>query len=456
LLSDIKYNSGYTEDYLRRILIDRVYITIQVPFLFKVLGNGFDKETFQRITEEYPQFLKLISEKRKSRKNADYHFRVPVEMWSKLPIEKDFDGEEIASLSISFRQPHIARGYFNVNRLYLKKHNIDPYEDSYRDNNVLPIDIVEDSTGSLLREFTEILTDRLEKYKFEYMYYLKKVFNIDIVKIARELGMYDDIYSLIDVSIQSAEIDVEWLNCESLQFQHITDERKGNYLKVFGDLTNTEYYTPDKKSLKIQFKRYQKGAGINRHEFTWNGEASRQWLVGSPESMYYSIIQNVKRCYAHFGFDFDTLKPLALTGEDIVQDYAEWWHLPLNLVKTILYGRAYVLAFDFATGGLRERLYGRNLIVPLEKELGGKKGLWRWKDSVMRLKLSLQGFYRCECGCIMRYDSEKYMHVCEACGKIDDYSTFEIGSVEEQENLDRKWNLNKYKTVMSFNRLDGE
>ncbi|AEK19505.1 hypothetical protein HNP86_001090 [Methanococcus maripaludis] len=461
-MSEIKYRSGYEEFYQRRIVLDRIYVTIHSPLLRKTMGNGFEKAAYERMDEEFPRLVTLISEKRHGRKTGDYHFRTPVETWSKFPLEEDFDGEEIASIAISFRQPHVARGYFNLNRLYMKKHNIDPYEDSYHDNNVLPIEVVEDSEGNLLREFAELLCDRIEQYKFEYAYYLKEIMDVDIEKIARQYGSNEDIYSLIEVSIQSAEIDVEWLNCESLQFQHITDERKQNYMKAFGNLTNTEYYTPERKSIKVQFKRYQKGAGINRHEFTWNGEASRQWLVGSPETMYYSIVRNIKRCYAFYGFDFDSLKPLQLTGEDIVQDYAEWWHLPLNLVKTILFGRAFVLSFDFATGGLRERLKSRGLITPLEEELGGKKGLWRWKDSVLRLKLSLQGFYRCECGFLMRYDPEKYQHVCEHCGKVDNYSQFEIGSMEAQKDMEdniselskKNWGLNPYETVVSFKRLD--
>jgi hypothetical protein len=62
----------------------------------------------------------------------------------------------------------------------------------------------------------------------------------------------------------------------------------------------------------------------------------------------------------------------------------------------------------------------------------------------------------------MRYDPEKYQHVCEHCGKVDNYSQFEIGSMEAQKDYEKKvcelskknWGLNPYETVVSFKRLD--
>lgn len=429
----------------RRIVIDRVYLTIDIPFLYSFLGNSFDKEVYEKLKRDFPQFLQRVSEGKGKR--GDFHFRVPVEVWSEDDIEKSLDGREIASLSISLRKPYRARGYFNLNRLYLKEHGLDPYQDSYKDDNVLPIDIVEDEDYNLLKEFCRLFLYRLEQFKLEYVYYLNKVFNVDVFEIGRTMGYNNrDVLDSIVLSIQSAEVCVEYLHCESLQFQHITDERKHNYLKVYGDLTQTEYYTPNKKSIHVQWKRYQKGAGINRHEFTWNSEVSRLWLSGDLDYLLNSIRYGVEQSYALFGFDFDSLKPLPLSCEDVIQDYASWWKLPLDLVKTILFGRAYVLSFDFYTRGLRERLKSRRLIVPLEKELGGKKGLWRWSDTVQRIRLSLQGYYRCpECGSIMRYSNEHFKHICECCNYEMDYSRFSIGCEDFQQEYESR--------LLSFKRL---
>ncbi len=418
---------------------------MDIPFLHSVLGNTFDKRTYERLKEEFPQFLQRVSEGRGKR--GDFHFRVPVEVWSEDDIEMSLDGREIASISISLRKPHISRGYFNLNRLYMKEHGLNPYLESYKDDNVLPIDIVEDENDGLLSEFCRLFVSRLEQFKLEYIYYLKKVFDVDVFEIADIRGYdYNDVSDLVNLSVQSAEVCVEWLHCESLQFQHITDERKHNYLKVYGDLTQTEYYTPNKKSIHIQWKRYQKGAGINRHEFTWNSEVSRMWLSGDVDYLVNSIKYGIEQSYHLFGFDFKTLRPLPLTCEDVVQDYAEWWKLPLDLVKTILFGRAYVLSFDFHTKGLREKLKSRRLIVPLEKELGGKKGLWRWSDTVQRIRLSLQGYYRCpKCNSIMRYSDECFRHVCEYCGYEIDYSRFVLGCEDSQQEYESK--------LISFERV---
>lgn len=418
----------YVENPKRRILIDRVYITLQIPFLWSVLGNHFRKDIYEDLNHRFPQFVKRMVEKSGAKKSATFHFQIPVEMRSGKPVEEDLDGKEVASIAISMKSPHIARGYFNMNRVYLLKKGIDPYEDSFRDDNVLPIWVEEDNEGTLLKEYCRLFCERIEEFKFEYIYYLKNAFGIDVLEIARKLGKMEDLYSLVDVSVQSAEIDIEWLNCESLQFQFITDERKTNHLKVYGDLTQTEYYTSPSARNPIQWKRYQKGAGINRHEFTWNGDISRKWLVGDPEYLYHSVIHGVHQSYEHFGYNFDNLKPLQLKGESVVQTCAEWWHVSLDLAKTILFGKAYSLTFDFHTKGLRERLMANNLIEPLEKELGGKRGVYRWNDTVQGMRLFYQGVYRCECGSLMRYDPVQYRHICEKCGKIDDYSRFSIGN----------------------------
>jgi len=320
--------------------MDRVYLTMDIPFLHSYLGNRFDKENYERLKEEFPQFIQRVSEGRGKR--GDFHFKVPVEVWSEDDIEKSLDGREIASISISMRSPHMARGYFNMNRLYMKEHNINPYQDSYKDDNVLPVSIVEDENDSLLTEFCRLFVSRVEQFKLEYIYYLNKLFGVDILEVAESKGYdIDDISRFVNLSVQSAEVCVEWLHCESLQFQYITDERKHNYLKVYGDLTQTEYYTPNRKSAHIQWKRYQKGAGINRHEFTWNSDVSRMWLSGDVDYLLRSVKRGVEESYLLFGFDFDTLKPFPLTCEDVVQDYADWWKLPLDLVKTILFGRAF-------------------------------------------------------------------------------------------------------------------
>ena len=418
--------------------MDRVYLTMDIPFLHSYLGNRFDKENYERLKEEFPQFIQRVSEGRGKR--GDFHFKVPVEVWSEDDIEKSLDGREIASISISMRSPHMARGYFNMNRLYMKEHNINPYQDSYKDDNVLPVSIVEDENDSLLTEFCRLFVSRVEQFKLEYIYYLNKLFGVDILEVAESKGYdIDDISRFVNLSVQSAEVCVEWLHCESLQFQYITDERKHNYLKVYGDLTQTEYYTPNRKSAHIQWKRYQKGAGINRHEFTWNSDVSRMWLSVDVDYLLRSVKRGVEESYLLFGFDFDTLKPFPLTCEDVVQDYADWWKLPLDLVKTILFGRAYVLSFDFHTKGLRERLKSRKLIVPLERELGGKRGLWRWSDTVQRLRLSLQGYYRCpKCDSIMRYSNDCFKHVCEYCGYEIDYSRFSLGSEDSQNEYESK------------------
>jgi hypothetical protein len=415
----------------RRIVIDRVYLTLQIPSLFSELGNGFDKRLYEELRDDdvKSKFLKRIAIKKRGNKKGDWYFRVPTETWKDDVVNVE-EKDEIASLAISLRAPYIGRAYFNVNRLYLKKHGIDPYEYSYRDDNVIPIHITEDENGTLLKEYCKLFSDRLQKFKYEYVYYLSKVFGLDWY--FEEHGV-----DSVELSIQSSEVCVEFLGCESLQFSYITAERKNNYLKVFGDMTQTEYYTPARKSLKVQFKRYQKGAGINRHEFTWNGELSRNWLLHSNQDyLYYSILQGVRDSYALFGFDYDTLKPLKLRGEDIVQDYAGWWRLPLGVVKTILFGRAYILSFDFHTKGLREKLKAQGLIVPLERELGGKKGLWRWTDTVQNIRLSIRGMYRCKCGSIMIFDDTEKKYLCPDCGAIEDYSKYSIGSLVEQRKVD--------------------
>ncbi|MBP2143409.1 hypothetical protein J2127_000564 [Methanococcus voltae] len=434
-INKIKFDDGYAKKYDKRIVIDRVYVSIQCPFLFSVLGNGFNKDIYDNVRKNYSQFVQRITEKKDGGKTGDFHFRIPVEVWEDGKLESNLQGEEIASISISFRQPHVARGYFNMNRLYMSEHGLNPYNSSYRDDNVLPISIREDKNNTLLKEYSRLFINRINEYKREYYYYLKELFGIDIEKLKRDLDRVKMTYDkLIEVSVQSAEVCVEWLNCESLQFNYITEARKNNYLKVYGDLTQTEYYTSPKKGNKVQFKRYQKGAGINRHEFTWHSELSRQWIVEDIQYLPLSIFEGVNESYAHFGFDFETMRPLKLSGESVLQDYADWWKLPLDYVKTVLYGKSYVLKFDRNSKGVRERLKSKGLIVPLEKELGGKRGLWRWSDTVQKIRLSLQGCYVCPvCNSVMRYDEMKHRHVCEHCGRVDDHSIWQLGDDQLEE-----------------------
>ena len=36
----------------RRIVIDRVYLTLQIPSLFSELGNGFDKRLYEELRDD--------------------------------------------------------------------------------------------------------------------------------------------------------------------------------------------------------------------------------------------------------------------------------------------------------------------------------------------------------------------------------------------------------------------
>jgi hypothetical protein len=409
----------YDEDVSRRIVLDRVTFTIHAPFLFAYMGKSHNKPAFREWKTKFPRNIVRVFDY--GNKNS-MGIKFPTECWSSDPIEAQ-EGEVISDLTLSFTSPYVGYAYCNFNRLYMKQKEINPYEDTYKFTNVLPIYINDEK--ELLNEMSVIFSDYVQELKYVYYEYLKKIFHLDIEELANDLELKERNYSdLLNVSVKQAEVDVEFLGCDQIQFDYIAEQRKSNYMKRYGDWTQTEYYSQNKKSIPIQFKRYQKGAGINRHEFTWSGDASKNWLkFEDPELLAESILLGISESYMKYGFEFEGIRPLKLDGESLLQEFASWWRLSLDITKTILYGGATVVKFDRTTKSLREKLQRRNLIVELESLTGGKKGIYRFTEGVEKLRQALNGIYRCpECNSLMDYDYQEFSHVCKRCGQVVNYA----------------------------------
>uniref|UniRef100_A9A6V0 Uncharacterized protein n=1 Tax=Methanococcus maripaludis (strain C6 / ATCC BAA-1332) TaxID=444158 RepID=A9A6V0_METM6 len=409
----------YDEDVSRRIVLDRVVFTVYCPFLFKRLSKSHNKQAYQEWKEKFPKNIVRVFDY--GGKNS-MGIKFPTERWSSDPIESQ-EGEVISDLTLSFTAPYVGYAYCNFNRLYMKQKGINPYEDTYKFTNVLPIYLNDEK--ELLNEMCVTFSDHVQELKFIYSEYLKKIFDLDIEELARDLELQETDYtSLVEVSVKQAEVDVEFLGCDQVQFEYIAETRKSNYMLRCGDWTQTEYYSKNLKSIPIQFKRYQKGAGINRHEFTWSKDASRNWLkFEDPELLYESILLGISESYLKYGFEFEGIRPIKLDGESLLQEFAEWWKLSLDITKTIIYGGATVVKFDRTTKNLREKLQRNNLIVKLESDFGRKRGIYRFSDAVERIRQALNGIYRCpECNSLMDYDYEEFAHVCKRCNHRISYS----------------------------------
>lgn len=335
----------------------------------------------------------------------------------KFPIEINGDNE-IAWILISLREPHTAQVYFNVIRLYQKEKNIPIPTYGYHDTNFLPLQY--NDTKGLLMEFIKLYLKTVLEIKELYAYYLKELFNIDVKNVYECEGK--EIKDIVEVSPYQIEIPCEYLGCEDEQFDWMDEEIKCDTVQKYGDLSRTSYYNKNRKDLKATFKRYQKAPGINRHEVTLQESWARDCMISDSEMIYQNIITYVHKVHRLWGLDFEGIKPRPINGNVLVSQFSMGFGLSADEIKTIIYGNVGEITSNRENQGLIKKLRNKGMIRKLEKDEGGKKGVYIWTEMVKLLRMSLNQYFLCpDCLSRMQYDYGNYCHYCPTCKKVIRY-----------------------------------
>lgn len=386
----------------RRILIDKVFCSVYSNLLFANLKRNFRDD----VRDKYISYVDKIQDFKGHTQGL------------KFPLEINGD-KEIAWINISLREPHVAKVYFNVIRLYQKEKNIPIPTYGYNDTNFLPLEY--NDTKSLLIEFIELYLKTVEEIKEIYADYLLQLFGIDIKNYWKGLEK-KEIKDLVDISPFQIEIPCEYLGCEDEQFDWMDEEIKCSTVEKFGDLSGTTYYNKNRKDLKATFKRYQKAPGINRHEVTLQESWARDCMNSDSENIYQNIITSVHKVHRLWGLDFEGIKPRPINGSVLISQFSMGFGLSTDEIKTMIYGNVGEITSNRENQGIIRKLRNKGMIRKLEKDEGGKKGVYVWTEMVKLLRMSLNQYFLCpECLTRMQYDYENYCHYCSACKKVIRY-----------------------------------
>ncbi|MBA2869046.1 hypothetical protein [Methanococcus maripaludis] len=385
----------------RRILIDKVFCSVySLPLIAQKEHNFRDD-----VRDKYITFVEKM------------HDIKGYTQGLKFPLEINGDNE-IAWILISLRKPHTAKVYFNVIRLYQKEKNIPIPTYGYNDTNFLPLEY--NDTKSLLMEFIKLYLRTVLEIKDIYEYYLKELFNIDVKNFYE--GEEKEIKDIVEVSPYQVEIPCEYLGCEDDQFDWMDEEIKCDTVQKYGDLSRTSYYTKNRKDLKATFKRYQKAPGINRHEITLQENWARDCMISDSEMIYQNIITYVHKVHRLWGLDFEGIKPRPINGNVLISQFSMGFGLSTDEIKTMIYGNVGEITSNRENQGIIRKLRNKGMIRKLEKDEGGKKGVYVWTEMVKLLRMSLNQYFLCpECLTRMQYDYENYCHYCSACKKVIRY-----------------------------------
>jgi hypothetical protein len=366
-----------------RICIDRVYFSIHSRELVKSLTSK--------------QFRKDIY-------GSYYHMRVKMQDGKGFVqglhfVLDEFEGDEIAWMNVSLREPHTAVAYVNFVRYFRKVKGIPKPSYGFYDTNFLPINY----------DGEEVLDGFCSNYIY-VVYKLRKLYQ-DIV---RKFGYSIDIED-VEVTPVSVEVPLEYLGHDIVEYEWLSDVSNCRSVVKYSDMTRTMYFNKNLKKVGVQLKFYQKAPGIARMELTFNGDFAKHYFsVGlNKEDLKRNILMAVDDGLLYYGLSLDKIKPLKLEHDVLLTQFAVAFGVDVDILKTLIYGNVGELTFNKDNQGLRRKLLAKGLI-----KKGDKKGVYLPSELVKFLKNALGKYFICsECGRLMFLDDEGY-YKCPNCGYI--------------------------------------
>lgn len=334
-----------------RITLDRCTFTVYSDEIHKQIdewkrNNSIPKgsETYRKDVYQKWEHFKCRTEDKRGHTSG-----------LQFPLE-NFEGENIAWMQISMREPHMAIVYVNMLKYYRKKQNIKKPNYGFHDTNFLPVDYTDNK--QLLKDFAHLYYISCLEIRREYQKLIKKLFNYELTKI--------------DVTPKSIEIPCEYLHRDVMEYEWLSDVAKCKSVVKHSDLTRTMYFNKNSKKIKSQLKFYQKAPGICRMEITLHKNFASDYLkLSTPEMLEQHILCAIHDVLKLYGLSLDKITPFKLNHEDLLTQFALAFNLEKDYLKFLIYGNIGEMTFDKDNQGLRNKLLKRGLI---EK---GQKGCLR-------------------------------------------------------------------------------
>ncbi|MBB6402425.1 hypothetical protein HNP92_001747 [Methanococcus maripaludis] len=371
-----------------RICIDRCSFTLHSETLLKKIMG--DKRVFKKeIFEKWKKYVVQMYDD----KGATHGLHFPL---------KKFEGEEIAWIKISLREPHIAKTYVNFLKWYRMENNVPKPDYGFFDTNFLPLHM--NDNEKILRKFCILYSEITWGLKKSYLNILKKL----------ELCPEDTLLEDITLNADSIEVPVEFLHRDIAEYEYLTDKAKGTTIVKYNDFTRTTYINKKLKNYKSQLKFYQKAPGIARMELTFHKEFAKSFDEnGTPGYLQGEIKRLIDVVLKDYGLSLEGIQPIKLSNDELISEFARDYNLDESLMKALIFAPSLDITFNRDNSSLRRKLVNKGLI---EKDTIGRGYVRTSKLEILRL--AFKQFELCSCGTIMEENPFDFELTCPKCGEI--------------------------------------